>query len=95
MVAYSLTAETFAEYGIGMVFLLVRLFARCRLGGLRGLRLDDAFAVAAMVCFTASGCQLSCPDSGQINRSSGPCRQPSSIFWVIMNEGVPPFCWQR
>lgn len=50
MAADNLIIETFTEYGIGMVFLFVRLFARLHLGGFRGLRLDDAFAVAAMVC---------------------------------------------
>ncbi|KAJ5176540.1 uncharacterized protein N7482_002417 [Penicillium canariense] len=50
--AENLTAESFAEYGIGMAFLLVRLYARLSLGGIRGLRLDDAFAVAAMVFWT-------------------------------------------
>lgn len=49
MATDNLTAETFAEYGIGILFLLVRLFARLYVGGIRGLRLDDAFAVAAMV----------------------------------------------
>ena len=50
MSADSLTIETFTEYGIGMLFLIVRLYARLQMGGLRGLRLDDAFAVAGMVC---------------------------------------------
>lgn len=50
MSADALTVETFTEYGIGMLFLLVRLFARLNIGGLRGLQLDDAFAVAGMVC---------------------------------------------
>lgn len=45
----NLNAETFAEYGIGIFFLSLRLVARLYLGGFRGLRLDDAFAVAAMV----------------------------------------------
>lgn len=45
----NLNAETFAEYGIGIFFLTLRLIARLYLGGFRGLRLDDAFAVAAMV----------------------------------------------
>lgn len=46
-----LAAETFGEYGIGIFTLGSRLFVRLYLGGLRGLCLDDAFAVAAMVCF--------------------------------------------
>ncbi|KAJ5237733.1 hypothetical protein N7489_007824 [Penicillium chrysogenum] len=49
MSADALTIETFAEYGIGMVFLLVRLYARLYVGGIRGLRLDDAFAVSGMI----------------------------------------------
>ena len=49
MAANPLTVETFAEYGIGMVFLLLRLFTRLKTSGLRGLMLDDAFAFAAMV----------------------------------------------
>ncbi|KAJ5322526.1 hypothetical protein N7452_010815 [Penicillium brevicompactum] len=51
MAVDSLTIETFTEYGIGMLFLAVRLYARLHMGGLRGLRLDDAFAAAGMVCF--------------------------------------------
>ncbi|KGO75892.1 hypothetical protein PITC_033380 [Penicillium italicum] len=47
-----LAIETFTEYGIGMVFLLVRLYARLHIGGLRGLRLDDVFAVSAMIFWT-------------------------------------------
>lgn len=54
----NLTAETFVEYGIGIAFLLLRLFARIYIGGFRGLRLDDAFAVAAMVFFTQPGYHL-------------------------------------
>lgn len=50
MSAKALTIETFTEYGIGMIFLLVRLYARLHIGGLRGLRLDDVFAVSGMVC---------------------------------------------
>lgn len=49
MSADALTVETFTEYGIGMVFLAVRLYARLDMGGIRGLRLDDVFAVAGMV----------------------------------------------
>ncbi|KAJ6159936.1 hypothetical protein N7497_004473 [Penicillium chrysogenum] len=49
MSADALTIETFAEYGIGMVFLLVRLYARLYVGGIRGLRLDDVFAVSGMI----------------------------------------------
>ncbi|OQE80931.1 hypothetical protein PENNAL_c0043G03538 [Penicillium nalgiovense] len=49
MSADALTIETFAEYGIGMLFLLVRLYARLYVGGLRGLRLDDVFAVSGMI----------------------------------------------
>ncbi|CAG7921990.1 unnamed protein product [Penicillium olsonii] len=52
MSADSLTIETFTEYGIGMLFLIVRLYARLQMGGLRGLRLDDAFAVAGMIFWT-------------------------------------------
>ncbi|KAJ6035051.1 uncharacterized protein N7446_009811 [Penicillium canescens] len=52
MSADALTVETFTEYGIGMVFLIVRLYARLTTGGIRGLRLDDAFAVAGMIFWT-------------------------------------------
>lgn len=55
MSADALTIETFAEYGIGMLFLLVRLYARLYVGGLRGLRLDDVFAVSGMVCAVYPG----------------------------------------
>lgn len=46
--------ETFIEYAIGMVFLIVRMLARLKFGGLQGLRIDDAFAGAAMVCIHSS-----------------------------------------
>ena len=46
-----LAAESFGEYGVGIFTLSFRLSVRLYLGGLRGLCLDDAFAVAAMVCF--------------------------------------------
>ncbi|KAL4938769.1 hypothetical protein BDV06DRAFT_231539 [Aspergillus oleicola] len=49
---YSLNAETFSEYGIGTFFLLLRLVARLKMGGVRGLRLDDAFATLAIIFFT-------------------------------------------
>lgn len=47
--AYDQNAETWSEYGIGIFFLLLRLVARLNMGGIRGLRLDDAFAVLAIV----------------------------------------------
>jgi hypothetical protein len=47
--AYSLMKETFAEYGVAMCFLLLRLYARVKVVGFRGLQLGDAFACAAMV----------------------------------------------
>ncbi|KAL4966032.1 uncharacterized protein BDV14DRAFT_199481 [Aspergillus stella-maris] len=49
---YNLNAETFSEYGIGTSFLLLRMVARLKMGGFRGLRLDDAFATLAIVFFT-------------------------------------------
>ncbi|KAJ5199460.1 hypothetical protein N7491_011335 [Penicillium cf. griseofulvum] len=52
MAVDALTIETFTEYGIGMIFLLVRLYARLHIGGLRGLGLDDAFAVTGMIFWT-------------------------------------------
>ncbi|OQE39909.1 hypothetical protein PENCOP_c006G05064 [Penicillium coprophilum] len=52
MAADALTIETFTEYGIGMVFLLVRLYARLHIGGIRGLGLDDVFAVTGMIFWT-------------------------------------------
>ncbi|KAJ5805553.1 uncharacterized protein N7503_003155 [Penicillium pulvis] len=48
----SLNVETFVEYAIGMSFLLLRMIARLSFGGLRGLQLDDAFAVAAISFWT-------------------------------------------
>ncbi|BCS23518.1 uncharacterized protein APUU_31743A [Aspergillus puulaauensis] len=50
--AYDQNAETWSEYGIGIFFLLLRLVARLNMGGIRGLRLDDAFAVLAIIFFT-------------------------------------------
>jgi hypothetical protein len=47
--AYDLNTETWCEYGIGIFFLLLRLVARLNMGGIRGLRLDDAFAMLAIV----------------------------------------------
>ncbi|KAJ5577709.1 uncharacterized protein N7459_006673 [Penicillium hispanicum] len=43
---------TFIEYGIGMTFLGIRLLVQIHLSGVRGLRLDDVFAVTAMVFYT-------------------------------------------
>jgi hypothetical protein len=60
MAVDALTIETFTEYGIGMLFLLVRLYARLYIGGLRGLGLDDAFAVAGMVCSFIWALQIWC-----------------------------------
>ncbi|KAJ5609708.1 hypothetical protein N7528_010275 [Penicillium herquei] len=48
----SLVTETFVEYGIGISFLVVRMFARLNFGGIQGLRLDDAFAAAGMSFWT-------------------------------------------
>lgn len=48
--AYSQLAECFAEYAIGTSFLLLRLFARVKMVGVRGFQLDDFFAVMAVVC---------------------------------------------
>lgn len=50
--AYNQIAECFAEYAIGTCFLLLRLFARIRMGGVCSLQLDDAFAVMAIIFFT-------------------------------------------
>ncbi|KAL4923155.1 uncharacterized protein BDV17DRAFT_296618 [Aspergillus undulatus] len=50
--AYNLNAETFSGYGIGVFFLVLRFIARLKMGGVRGLRLDDAFAVLAVIFFT-------------------------------------------
>lgn len=46
-----LLTVTFIEYGIGMTFLACRILTQMYLAGFRGLRLDDAFVVTAMVCF--------------------------------------------
>lgn len=48
--AYNQLAECFAEYAIGTSFLLLRLFARVKMVGVRGLQMDDLFAVLAVVC---------------------------------------------
>ncbi|KAJ6122974.1 hypothetical protein N7512_005439 [Penicillium capsulatum] len=48
----ALNLETFVEYAIGMSFFLARLGARLHVSGFDGLRLDDAFAVAAMIFWT-------------------------------------------
>ncbi|KAE8356256.1 hypothetical protein BDV28DRAFT_127282 [Aspergillus coremiiformis] len=52
MTADITTIETFTEYSIGMCFLLVRLYARVKHLGIRGLQLEDAFATLAMVFWT-------------------------------------------
>lgn len=48
--AYSQLAECFSEYAIGTSFLLLRTFARVKMVGVRGLQVDDLFAVMAIVC---------------------------------------------
>lgn len=53
MAADNLTVETFVEFGIGMAFLLLRLFARVKVVGIRNFQLDDFFAMAAMVRLSA------------------------------------------
>ncbi|KAJ5909069.1 hypothetical protein N7495_001751 [Penicillium taxi] len=47
-----IVTETFVEYGIGMMFLVLRMFARLKFSGIRGLLIEDAFAGAAMVFWT-------------------------------------------
>lgn len=49
MPANSLLVETFTEYAIGMSFLALKVFTRVYSFGIRGLQLDDLFAVLAMV----------------------------------------------
>lgn len=44
-----LAIETWTEYGVGMSFLAVRLYARIDVLGVRNLQLDDFFTVIAMV----------------------------------------------
>ena len=47
--AYNQVAECFAEYAIGTCFLLLRLYARLRMSGVRNLHFDDAFTILAIV----------------------------------------------
>ncbi|KAI9741404.1 MAG: hypothetical protein M1834_003121 [Cirrosporium novae-zelandiae] len=51
---YSLTAEVFAEYGIGIATLLLRFYARFRVVGIRNFGWDDFFTVSAIVCLSIS-----------------------------------------
>ncbi|KAI9667258.1 MAG: hypothetical protein M1821_000072 [Bathelium mastoideum] len=50
--AYSLLGETFGEYAVAMCFLLLRLFARVKVAGVRNLGLGDFFAGMAMVFYS-------------------------------------------
>ncbi|PKY07415.1 hypothetical protein P168DRAFT_279388 [Aspergillus campestris IBT 28561] len=52
MPANSLLIETFTEYAIGMCFLALKVFTRVHSFGIRGLQLDDLFAVLAMIFWT-------------------------------------------
>ncbi len=61
--AYDLNTETWSEYGIGIFFLLLRLVARLNMGGIRGLRLDDAFSILAIVMSPIRFC-VSIADDG-------------------------------
>ncbi|KAJ6092686.1 hypothetical protein N7486_007975 [Penicillium sp. IBT 16267x] len=54
----SLNVETFVEFAIGMSFLVLRMIARLSFGGFRGLRLDDAFAVAGIAFWTMTTVQI-------------------------------------
>ena len=47
--AYNQIAECFAEYAIGTCFLLLRLYARLRMSGVRNLQFDDAFTMLSIV----------------------------------------------
>lgn len=51
--AYSQVAECFAEYAIGTCFLLLRLYARLRMSGMRNLHFDDAFTILSIVSYHA------------------------------------------
>lgn len=51
--AYSQVAECFTEYAIGTCFLLLRLYARLRMSGVRNLHFDDAFTILSIVCCLA------------------------------------------
>lgn len=52
--AYNQVAECFAEYAIGTCFLLLRLYARLRMSGVRDLHFDDAFTILAIVSLSSS-----------------------------------------
>lgn len=50
--ANTLYIEVFTEYGLSMIFLLLRFFARWWTAGFRSYDLGDAFAGAAVVGLT-------------------------------------------
>jgi hypothetical protein len=83
--ADSLTIETWTEFGVGMAFLLVRLYARVDILGFRRLQMDDFFAVMAMVstCSGPSSSKMSGLSVVFCGRSFGQCRPLLSIILVI------------
>ncbi|KXX83469.1 hypothetical protein MMYC01_200075 [Madurella mycetomatis] len=58
MAATPFQTEAWTEYGIGVIILLLRYFARWKIVGFRGWQGDDYFAVLALVFWTAELCML-------------------------------------
>lgn len=44
--------EAWTEYGIGVIILLLRLFARLKVVGIRNWQGDDYFSVVALIFWT-------------------------------------------
>ncbi|KAK4108571.1 hypothetical protein N656DRAFT_761243 [Canariomyces notabilis] len=58
MAATPFQTEAWTEYGIGVLILLLRYYARWKVVGFRGWQGDDWFAVLALVFWTAELCML-------------------------------------
>ncbi|KAL1960120.1 hypothetical protein VTO42DRAFT_292 [Malbranchea cinnamomea] len=50
--------EAWTEYGLGVVILLLRIFARTKVVGIRNWKGDDFFAILALAFWTAELCML-------------------------------------
>lgn len=53
------TNELWIEYGIGMVFFVLRFYARITIVGIRNLQWEDAFFGAAMCLWTVDATTVS------------------------------------
>lgn len=76
-----LFVEVFTEYGLSIVFLLLRFFARWWTAGFRAFDLGDAFAGAAMVS------ERYCAEEENTDTNNG-----YQIFYSLETAGIYLLC---